>query len=173
VPGLAQPGGNVTGMVWVTPEYAGKVLEVFKEAVPKASTVAILWDPANPGHPAEVRAEFERAARILGVTLRYVDVRSVDDFDHAFATVAKVRPGGVIVATTLVVQQRRDDVLAFLVKHRLPAFYTGRGFVDAGGLGSYAPNLTDHYRSGKRHFQGTQELLFPGILTVLSFRSTQ
>ena len=57
-----------------------------------------------------------------------------------------MRPSGVVVATTLLVHQRRDDILAFMVKHRLPAFYTGRAFVDAGGLGSYAPNLAVHYR---------------------------
>ena len=49
VPSLARPGGNVTGMVWVTPVYAGKILEVFKEAIPKATTIALLWDPTNPG----------------------------------------------------------------------------------------------------------------------------
>jgi putative ABC transport system substrate-binding protein len=146
VPSLARPGGNVTGMVWVTPEYVGKILQVFKEAVPKARTVAVLWDPTNPGHSPEVRAEFERAGRTLGVTLRYVDVRTVDDFDQAFATLAKLRPDGVLVGTTPVVQMRRDDVLAFMVKHRLPAFYSGRGFVDAGGLGSYAPSFAEHYR---------------------------
>jgi putative tryptophan/tyrosine transport system substrate-binding protein len=146
VPSLARPGGNVTGMVWVTPEYAGKILEVFKEAVPKATTIALLWDPTNPGHSPAVRAELERAARILDVSLRYVEVRSIDDFDGAFKTLETMRPSGVVVATTLLVHQRRDDVLAFMVKHRLPAFYAGRPFVDAGGLGSYSPQLADHYR---------------------------
>jgi ABC-type uncharacterized transport system substrate-binding protein len=143
---LARPGGNVTGMVWVTPEYAGKILEVFKEAVPKATTIALLWDPTNPGHSPVVRAELERAARILDVSLRYVEVRRVDDFDGAFKTLDTMRPSGVVVATTLLVHQRRDDILAFMVKHRLPAFYAGRPFVDAGGLGSYSPQLADHYR---------------------------
>ena len=136
VPSLARPGGNVTGMVWVTPEYAGKILEVVKEAVPKATTIAILWDPTNPGHAPAVRAELERAARKLDVSLRYVEVRSVDDFGGAFKTLETIRPSGVVVATTLLLHQRRDDVLAFMVKHRLPAFYAGRPFVDAGGLGS-------------------------------------
>jgi ABC-type uncharacterized transport system substrate-binding protein len=146
VPSLARPGGNVTGMVWVTPEYAGKILEVFKEAVPKATTIALLWDPTNPGHSPAVRAELERAARTLDVSLRYVEVRSVDDFDGAFKTLETMRPSGVVVATTLLVHQRRDAVIAFMVKHRLPAFYAGRPFVDAGGLGSYSPQLADHYR---------------------------
>ena len=146
VPSLARPGGNVTGMVWVTPVYAGKILEVFKEAIPKATTIALLWDPTNPGHSPAIRAELERAARILDVTLRYVEVRSVQDFDGAFKTLVAMRPSGVVVATTLLVHQRRDDVLGFMVKHRLPAFYTGRPFVDAGGLGSYAPQVADHYR---------------------------
>jgi len=65
VPSLARPGGNVTGMVWVTPEYAGKILEVVKETVPKANTIAVLWDPTNPGHAPAVRAELERAARAV------------------------------------------------------------------------------------------------------------
>jgi len=146
VPSLARPGGNVTGMVWVTPEYAGKILEVFKEAIPKATTIALLWDPTNPGHPPAVRAELERAARTLDVSLRYVEVRSVDDFAGAFKILETTRPSGVVVATTLLVHQRRDDVLAFMVKHQVPAFYTGRPFVDAGGLGSYAPQVADHYR---------------------------
>src|SRR5262245_56219130 len=50
VPSLARPGGNVTGLVWVSTEYSGKILQIFKEAVPPATTVALLWDPANPGH---------------------------------------------------------------------------------------------------------------------------
>src|SRR5262245_51403449 len=146
VPSLARSGENVTGMVWVTPEYAGKILEVFKEAVPKAMTIALLWDPTNPGHSSAVRTELERAARTLSVSLRYVEVRSVDDFDRAFKTLETMRPSGVVVATTLLLHQRRDDVLAFMVKHRLPALYAGRPFVDAGGLGSYSPQLADHYR---------------------------
>jgi putative ABC transport system substrate-binding protein len=146
VPSLARPGGNVTGMVWVTTEYAGKILQVFKEAMPKAIIVALLWDPTNPGHSPAVRAELERAARTLGVTVRYVDVRSVDDFEGAFATIEKMHPSGVIVASTFLIHQRRDDVLAFMAKHRLPAIYTSRAFVDAGGLVSYAPNLVDSFR---------------------------
>jgi ABC-type uncharacterized transport system substrate-binding protein len=88
VESLARPGGNVTGSTTLGPELAGKRLELLKEAFPKVSRVAVLWNPANPAHIPE-RKETEVAAQGLGVQLQSVEVRSVNDFDNAFSAITR------------------------------------------------------------------------------------
>jgi putative ABC transport system substrate-binding protein len=81
---LAQPGGNVTRLTVLSPELAGKRLELLKEAVPKLARVAVLWNPANPPKVVEWQ-ETQVAARALGLRLQSLEVRTPGDFDRAFA----------------------------------------------------------------------------------------
>ena len=96
VASLARPGGNITGLPFLASELSAKQLELLKEAVPKVSRVALLWNPANAGNPPQLR-EAEVAARTLGVRLQPFDVRGPNDFDRAFAAMTRGRAGALIV----------------------------------------------------------------------------
>src|SRR5215470_4580194 len=95
VENLARPGGNVTGLTNLTRELGGKRLELFKEAVPKLSRVAVLYDPANPPSLHEVKELLPADARALKLTIQPWEIRAVDDFDKVFAAIGKQRPDGL------------------------------------------------------------------------------
>jgi putative ABC transport system substrate-binding protein len=144
VSSLARPGGNITGLSLMTPDLDGKRLELLKEAFPKVARVAFLWVPGATGNLT--LTDMEAAAKALGVKLLSLEVRSLDDFESAFAR-AK-REGAQVLITfphPLIVNQQRQ-VLDFAAKNRLPAMYTNSEFVEAGGLMSYGPNQADLWR---------------------------
>jgi putative ABC transport system substrate-binding protein len=144
VSSLARPGGNITGLSLMAPDLDGKRLELLKEAFPKVARVAFLWQPGWRGNLA--LTDMEAAAKALGVKLLSLEVRSLDDFDSAFARAKRdgaqaliTTPGGIIAT-----QQRQ--VLDFAAKNRLPAIYPNSEFVEAGGLMNYGPSQTDNWR---------------------------
>jgi putative ABC transport system substrate-binding protein len=94
---LARPGGNVTGITYLSGELGGKRLELLKEAVPKLARVAVLYDPASPSSALEVKEELPVAARALGLTVRFWEVRDADGFEKVFAALTKERPDGLYV----------------------------------------------------------------------------
>jgi putative ABC transport system substrate-binding protein len=143
VASLGRPGGNVTGTTFTPgPEIFGKQLQILKEAIPHASRVAILWNPANPGSALQVR-EVEAAARSLRIRLQHVEARGPEEFDSAFAAMARERAEALLVGhdTTFLVHRARIAELA--AKGRLPTMYSYRESVEAGGLMAYAVNMTD------------------------------
>ena len=145
VSSLARPGGNITGLSLMAPDLDGKRLELLKEAFPKVGRVAFLWQRVGGIRPL-TDTDMEAAAKALGVKLLSLPVRSLDDFDSAFAR-AK-RDGAQALITSiggLIVTQQRQ-VLDFAAKNRLPAMYPASEFVEAGGLMSYAPSYTDLFR---------------------------
>jgi putative tryptophan/tyrosine transport system substrate-binding protein len=95
VESLARPGGNVTGLTALNRELGGKRLELLKEAVPRISRVAVLYDPANPGSLHEVKELLPADARALKLTIQPWEIRAVDDFDKVFAALNKQRPDGL------------------------------------------------------------------------------
>jgi ABC-type uncharacterized transport system substrate-binding protein len=99
VESLARPGGNVTGTTRLGGELGGKRLELLKEAVPKVAHVAVLYDPAAPASVLEVKEVLPAAARALGLTLRYWEVRAANGFENVFAAMSKQRPDGLYVPT--------------------------------------------------------------------------
>ena len=99
VASLARPGSNVTGLSIMAPEGGGKRLELLKDAVPQASRVAVLWNAAYPGKALEWQ-DTQVAAQAMGVTLHSVEVRGPDDFDGAFAAIARERSNALIVFWT-------------------------------------------------------------------------
>ena len=138
---LARPGGNVTGMTFLTSELAGKRLELLKEAVPTASRIGVLWNPENPGGPADLQA-IQTAAETLKVTLQSFEVRKVGDFDQTFKLMTDARVQAVVVLTDPVTANRAGKVLADLaLKNRLPLICDLREFTEAGALLSYGPSL--------------------------------
>ena len=147
VESLARPGGNVTGLTNLTRELGGKRLELLKEAVPKLSRVAVLYDPAIPGSLHEVKELLPADARALKLTIQPWEIRAVDDFEKVFAALNKQRPDGLYALTAgPVMRPNQKRIVGFALKSRLPSTYTGRASVEAGGLMSYGADLADNYR---------------------------
>jgi putative tryptophan/tyrosine transport system substrate-binding protein len=138
VAGLARPGGNITGTTFFSSELAGKRLELLKEVAPTASHTVVLWNPKNPGGSLNLK-ETEVSARAMGVTLKVLEVQDPSEFDRAFSAMTK--PELLIVLTDPVTWSNRREIVDRAAKHRLPAMYELREFVDVGGLMSYGPSL--------------------------------
>ncbi len=136
VASLAQPGGNVTGVTNLAPGMVAKRLELLKEAVPHASRVALLWNPANQDQFAHFR-DAEAGTRALGLTLQSVAVRSGEELEPALAAMLRERPSGLLMTGDTVLQGHIAQILAFAAEHRLPVVYQLRENAEAGGLMSY------------------------------------
>jgi putative ABC transport system substrate-binding protein len=137
VESLARPGGNVTGVTLLSRELGGKRLELLKEAVPKLTRVAVLYDPGNRVSELDVKEVLPVAARELGLTLQPWEVRSTDDFDKVFAAMGKQRPDGLYVPPDLPMRVNEKRIVGFTLKSRLPSTYFYRDAVEAGGLMFY------------------------------------
>ena len=145
VASLARPGGNITGLSNMASDLGGKRLELLKEAVPKVDRVAFLW--GSGGRRANLPlTEMETAAKALGLKLLSLPVRSLEDFEGAFARAKKDGAQALITTTGALINTQQRRVLDFATKNRLPAMYPDSEFVEAGGLMSYAPNYADLYR---------------------------
>ena len=144
VASLARPGGNVTGLTFTpTLELLGKRLALLKEAVPHASRVAILSNPANASHVRELGA-VQAAARPLRLQLRAWDARSPEEFDRVFAAMARERADGLLVLTDSMFNIHRTRLAELAATYHLPTMYGIREFVVAGGLMAYGVNLVDY-----------------------------
>jgi ABC-type uncharacterized transport system substrate-binding protein len=145
VTSLARPGGNITGLTILGPELSGKRLELLKEAVPKATRVAFLWNSANPAQGL-LWKESQAAAQELRLQLQSLEVRSSNDFDSAFEAVLRERSQALITVPEPLINTHLKRIVEFAAKNRLPAMYANPQFVDAGGLMSYAPDYSAQYR---------------------------
>jgi ABC-type uncharacterized transport system substrate-binding protein len=145
VASLARPGGNVTGFAFLLPEVSGKRLDLLKEAIPELSRVAVLWNAANPYKPFDLK-EVQAVADTLRVAVHTFPVREPNDFDEAFKAAAKSGAGGLITLEDPFTIAHRARIVALALRHRLPAVYAVRPFVDAGGLMSYGPDRADQNR---------------------------
>jgi ABC-type uncharacterized transport system substrate-binding protein len=148
VTSLARPGGNVTGLSVLLPELVGKCLEQLTRAVPGVSRVAVLWQPdAYPERTGkDMLKGADVAARALGVRLQFLEARGPADFDRAFSGMTRARAGALTVLTSNMLLGERRRLVDLAAENRLPAVYTWREFVDAGGLMSYGPDLVDSFR---------------------------
>ena len=145
VSSLARPGGNITGLSQMAPDLDGKRLELLKEAFPKVTRVAFLWRAGGTRGNLDL-TEMEAAAKALGLKLISLEVRSLDDFDSAFARAKREGAQALITTTGSLIYTQQRQVLDFAAKNRLPAMYPASVFVEAGGLMSYAPSYTDLFR---------------------------
>jgi putative ABC transport system substrate-binding protein len=147
VTSLARPGGNVTGLSLLAPELVGKRLELLKQVVPGASRIAALWHPGDYGEGVEkaMLREADAAARALGMRLQVVEARGPEDFDRAFSGMTRARAGALTVISSSMLFSERRRLVDLAAKNRLPAMYTGRDFVDAGGPMSYGQNVADFF----------------------------
>ena len=141
VSSLARPGGNVTGLTSMAPGTSQKLVELLRETVPSASRLAIVDGPRAPSN--EIRRELQAAGQRLGITLSFTDIKSVDEFDGAFAQAKKGGVGGIIAPLSAFTYAHRVELTRLALKHRLPGIYWVRDFVEAGGLMSYGVNFAD------------------------------
>ena len=145
VASLNRPGGNVTGVVFIQGVLGAKRLELLREIVPKATTIAVLVNPNNPEAVSE-RSDVQAAALAIGQQLLVLDVSSDRDIETAFATFVQRGAGALLVGTGAFFFSHREQVVALAARHALPASYAQREPVVAGGLMSYGSSLTDAYR---------------------------
>ena len=145
VASLNRPGGNVTGVVFIQGVLGAKRLELLRQIVPKATTIAVLVNPNSPETVSE-RSDVQAAAQALGQPLIIRDVSSDRDIETAFATFAQRGAGALLVGTGAFTYSHRERLVAMAARHALPAIYGLREFADAGGLMSYAASITDAYR---------------------------
>jgi putative ABC transport system substrate-binding protein len=142
---LSRPGGNVTGLSYLTEDIIAKQLELLKELVPGLARVGVLRNPLSPGDPIFWK-ETEVAAKRLGVALEALVVRGPEDFEAAFATAKQRNAQALLDIDTLVTIPYRSRIAALAASSRLPAMYGYREYADAGGLMSYGPSLVHLYR---------------------------
>jgi putative tryptophan/tyrosine transport system substrate-binding protein len=145
VTSLNRPGDNFTGVVFIASVLGAKRLDLLRQLVPKATTIAMLVRPNTTETEAE-RIDVQNAAQILGQELVIFDVTSERDVEAAFATFVERRAGGLLVGTGPFMTSSRDRVVALAARHGVPAIYPLREFASAGGVMSYGASISDAYR---------------------------
>jgi putative ABC transport system substrate-binding protein len=145
VASLARPGGNITGASVWGGELAGKQLALLKDAVPRISRVALLWNPDNPGSEIFLR-DIQSAARALEVTVHPLDVRGPDDLASASAALGAGRADALLVVQNQFLFSHRTRIVELAARHRLPAMYMYGEWAHVGGLIAYGADLREVYR---------------------------
>jgi len=166
VTSLAHPGGNITGMTFlVGPEIAGKQLQLLKEVAPAASRVSVLTNPTNRSHAAFAR-ELTVAARSLGLQLQVLEASNPDQLDSAFVAMTKERAAALLVMTDSMFFGQRQRIADLAARSGLPALYSQKEFVAAGGLVSYGPSLPEMFRRAATHVDKILRGAKPGDIPV-------
>jgi len=142
---LNRPGGNLTGTTLMVSELGPKRLDLLRQLVPNAASVAVLANPEYQPAPAEVR-NLEDAAHTLGIKIIALNARTESDIDTAFATVVQQKADALIVGGDPFLLGQRDQLVRLAVRYNVPTMYFLREFVDAGGLLSYGPSIANVYR---------------------------
>jgi putative tryptophan/tyrosine transport system substrate-binding protein len=142
---LAHPGGNLTGTTTEALELSEKRLQLFKELVPSAARLAVLWDSSNRAS-AENWRQTEDAARGLNIEARSFTLSVPADLEEEFRAIQKAEVDGLIVLPAGILFSLKRDLAEFGIKYRLPTMFEQREHVEAGGLVCYGPNLSELYR---------------------------
>jgi putative tryptophan/tyrosine transport system substrate-binding protein len=165
VTSLARPGGNITGVTIMNEELAGKRLELLKETNPKVSRLGVLWNPVNPGS-AVVFKQTQAAAQELSLSLQSLEVQTVNDLQGAFDAATRSGVNGLVLLATAPINNHLKLVADLAVKNRLPSIYDRSEFVEAGGLMSYGPNVTNMARRAATYVDKVLKGANPGDLPV-------
>jgi putative ABC transport system substrate-binding protein len=145
VASLARPGGNATGINSFNGEVVGKRLELLHELVPKAERIAVLINPNNKANETTLR-QVQEAARTIGLQIPALNASTSNEIDAAFATLARERPDALFVAPDAFFNNRRVQIATLATRDRIPAAYSLREYVEAGGLMSYGASNADRFR---------------------------
>jgi len=162
---LAHPGENVTGLSSITVDVSGKRLELLRDALPRLSRVAVLANLGNPNN-AHQWQEIESAARSMSLQVFPLDVRRAEDFPRTFEAAAGRRVDALVVVIDALTQANQEPIVQLAAKHRLPAIYMAREFVEAGGLIAYGVNYADLYRRAAGYVAKILKGARPGDLPV-------
>ena len=146
VASLARPGGNLTGINFFTDEVLGKRLGLLHDLVPKAVRVAVLLNPANGAGAEGTLRPVQEAARSIGLQIQILNATTISEIDAAFATLARERPDALFVQADAFMTSRRVQLANLAARDRIPASYSQRASVQAGGLMSYGTDLDDMFR---------------------------
>ena len=148
VASLARPGGNLTGTTFLGPRLVPKHLELLKEALPRASVVAILWHPGAFAESTmrDMMKETEAAARTLRMRLHFAEMRGPNELERAFSTMTREHPDALLVFPSPMLFGERRRIVALAVKHRLPSMFNNREAVELGGLMGYGASVLELQR---------------------------
>jgi putative tryptophan/tyrosine transport system substrate-binding protein len=144
---LNRPGGNATGITYLTSALGGKRLEFLQQLVPAAKSVGVMVHPEQPS-TEPLLSDLRAGAAVLGLQLIVSSVRSEQDFESAFADLVRQRASALILGADPLLNSRSAQIIALAARHRLPAIYTTTDWARAGGLMAWGVNLTDQYRLG-------------------------
>jgi putative ABC transport system substrate-binding protein len=142
---LAHSRGNVTGLTSISPELDGKRLELLREVVPNISHVAVMWNPTSPLQVVAEKAT-RAAAQPMGIRILSLGVHADEQFDHAFATIRKEKPGALLVLADRLFLHNRARIMEFAIHNRLPGVHAYVELVEAGGLMSYGPSYSGMHK---------------------------
>jgi putative ABC transport system substrate-binding protein len=146
VASLARPGGNLTGVNFLSTELAAKRLELLREVVPGAARVAVLVNPANATRAAVTVRDLQTAGGAMGLQIQVLNASSSQEINAAFATFVRERPDAVFVGTDAFFTSRRAQLVNLASRHAVPATYSGRHYPEIGGLMSYGSDTTEAFR---------------------------
>jgi putative ABC transport system substrate-binding protein len=146
VASLDLPGGNATGINFFVQEQVGKRLGLLRELAPKAVRVAVLVNPANASNTESTLRDANAAAPTIGLQIQVLNASTSSEIDKAFASFARERPDALFVAADAFFASRRVQLANLAERNRIPAAYSNRDYVTAGGLMSYGTDLADTYR---------------------------
>ena len=148
VASLARPGGNLTGTTFLGPALVPKHLALLKEALSRATLIAILWQPDAFADSTmrDLLKEAEAAARTLRVQLRFAEIRRPEELNSAFSTIVRERPDALLVFPSTMLFNERARIVALAAKHRLPSVFNNRQAVELGGLMSYGTSIPELLR---------------------------
>ena len=163
---FARPGGNLTGLsISLGEEFSGKWLELLKEAVPRTSRVAVLYNPMNPANAAYL-AVLRSVAQKRAVKLQPTGVQDPGGFDGAFASISTARAQALVVVIDPLTVRYRGRIAELAAKNRLPAMYGFREFAEAGGLMAYGANVAELCRRAATYVDKILKGAKPGDLPV-------
>lgn len=145
VTSLSRPGGNLTGVNFLSTELTAKRLDLLREMLPTTKRVAVLVNPTNASNTETTLKDIEPAARAIGIQLQIFNAGTAREINDAFASLARTRPDALFVGLDPFFNGRRLQIVHLASHYRIPAAYGNREFADAGGLMSYASSIPDAY----------------------------
>jgi len=146
VASLNRPGGNITGVSILDVQLGPKRLELLKELVPKATTIAVLVNPTDPVRAGNTSKAVLTAARTLGLQSNILQASSERNLDAVFASLLQMRADGLVIGGEPFFNSHGKQLGALSARHKVPTIFQFREFMAGGGLASYGASLTDSYR---------------------------
>jgi len=166
VKSLNRPGGHVTGILFNQNVLGAKRVELLREIAPNVSRIALLMNPTNPNVDVE-RMDAEAGARKLGLETVTLNARNAREIDTAFEQLLDAKADGIITATDPITLDRREQIVAFANRHKLPVVGFVRQFAAVGGLMSYGPSISWMYRQAGEYVAQILKGTNPAELPVL------